>query len=244
MSTVRTLVYNIDVYLIHFRSKTKLSPQKLTDSEITSITWAVYRQRRKSEESNPVKITDPKNHGNCQTDIPKTLGGNAHNRISRRSSYRYSGDCTYSGDPSYGSQAYQTAGNLGNQELPGFKRRYDSRCDRNSARFRNKDAENVYIIGKSNGYCDYAPDRTFNDSNTSLVRLPRAPLQYGHLSTDKPNSQAQNKDNRLATVPELDQSLVKKAGATRVNHDNNSVQFYNGTSAYFTSVGISEPVYL
>ncbi|XP_060572309.1 acid-sensing ion channel 5-like isoform X2 [Ruditapes philippinarum] len=67
---------------IRKRSGSVASQKRLSDSEITSITWAVYRQRRRFEEVNKMKADNLANNVGVNA-----IGGNVHARISKRSSY-------------------------------------------------------------------------------------------------------------------------------------------------------------
>jgi len=228
-------------YLISRPSQMK-GAQKLTDSEITSITWAMHRQRRHHEENNKSAVNaetdDRLGHG-----VKCTVGGTVNNRISKRHSIQSSAD----GDKKIDSPRGQTGALYPNQDQQYLQRRYDSRQDWSMSRYRtNRESDGPYIIHTQTEHT--AADPTCSPSGN----YHNGPLAYkysGHFQsgfTMKPSNRNryQVRDNRLKSVSELDDDTSYETNVTKLDHEHNSVQFYNGTSAYFSQNTISEPVYL
>lgn len=216
-----------------FRSPRMPGVQKLTDSEITSITWAMYRQRRQHEEKDRSTNMEA---ADTQHNTKHALTGNAHN-ILKRYSVHSDGDLANKGET---IPTHPLSNHYSTPDKQCFHRRYDSRQDWNQSRYRNRVYSGPYFIrtqedavpGSDTSH--YGDSLTYKYSGAFQTALSKSEGTYNRHTYHVRN-------NRMKSVPEHVESEVQ---LQRQPNEDNSVQFYNGTSAYYSQNNISEPVYL
>ncbi|XP_052795480.1 uncharacterized protein LOC128228292 [Mya arenaria] len=213
--------------------------QRLSDSEITSITWAMFRQRRRLEETRNITYNERLKNAQADDVQVSAISGNVNSRLSKRLSYLSSGSRKEISD----KNKTVTEGESYSSRIHGghaYQRRYSSNYGRpdphssgsremdNKTNILYKDANNVHTITSESEV--YRPNRIMESTNGQL---------------DHSASCGVFRDTRLAPVHEAvsyrDGTFTKEA-MQAVNRD--AVQFYKGSMAHYTSNNISEPVYL
>jgi len=205
----------------YYRSKTEFGRQKLTDSEITSITWNLHRERRHAEEvmesrqrEQNQKTSDNIGTGNVLTRISVNRRNVALQPITEE---RHTSS-NYVARP-HSTNAVQSAP-TDTKEQNGYRQRYQ-----NNPRNRGSTGSEVPLL-KSLDSRDQAPSRSSK--------------KHDHLNNSRQN-----------LLPSVDNYVHSGNNITsnsytddRVRTPTSSIRLYGGSSAYFHSNSVTEPMYL
>ncbi|XP_045156231.2 amiloride-sensitive sodium channel subunit alpha-like [Mercenaria mercenaria] len=220
--TVLEILYMVLQSVVQFvryirkRSSSVASPRRLSDSEITSITWAMYRQRRRLEEVNKTKEDKTANNAGVNA-----LGGNVQARILKRSSYA-------AAETRELNNEHVTASNDNPSRHNGYSRRYDGKNPFYQSRTRE-----IYAKDSDSHKID---NRYSTNGGNYTVNVIRPPRQNDYIYD--------NRHEPVYTGNVLHPNGVKyKDRNTAEKHHPENVFLYNGAVAYF-SPNVSEPVYL
>lgn len=212
------------------RSKDLASPRRLSDSEITSITWAVYRQRRRMEEIQKAKAREAVDMHMANNAGYNIVRGNVQNRLSKRNSHSTN---NHQGDEAkhQGHVTNDTA--LQN----GYLRRYEGRnSGHNHARTRDSYAKAT---------------QKYEQRDTSGLHERSSRTKDGHYNSSVVRTPADNREAALK-MPGLVGHKPPPPRAVYYMYDYGNPVYqsppedvlYNGPAAYFGPPQISEPVYL
>ena len=202
--------------------------KRLTDSEITSITWAMHRIKRRDEELQ--KDIANKRHKRNNGNEPNVLTGTVQNHIARRNSYL----------APLSEERLNTHSNVRDQPYKKVPRHSD--IDRNTSRkpvhgkiynsrIARQDSENDIL--PYHNYVEHSFPRLMRISKNSTEPNESSGGNLIHLEgIYRPSDHPVYYERRM--YPQIGR-LVTPADA---------IQLYGGTSAYFNTKQISEPMYI
>ena len=186
--------------------------QRLSDSEITSITWAMHRLRRREEEIRKEKEAKCQKRNNKKE--PNIVTGNAQTRIARRNSYLTP---------------------VAEEHTKVHTNPTDTSHDKQHRLSEN----DIYRHGRGNMY---VPNYEFaENANPRLMRVSR-----------KTPDNSETSKNNLMHLEGIYRPAGHQIYYERVTYPQigrivtpaDAIQLYGGSSAYFNTNQVSEPMYI